>query len=73
VFARDEVETIISAPIDKVPADRRVMYAIMFLGAVRFARGRGVDVALRSGVLTARQARGRASSGRPVASRRLTV
>jgi hypothetical protein len=64
VFARDEVETIISAPIDKVPADRRVMYAIMFLGAVRFARGRGVDVArLRSGVLTARQARGRASSG----------
>ena len=36
VFTRDEVQQIISAPADKVPDDRRVMYAIMFLGATRF-------------------------------------
>lgn len=36
VFARDEVELIISAPADAVPEDRRVMYAILFLGATRF-------------------------------------
>ncbi len=36
VFARGEVEAIISAPTDKVPDDRRVMYAVLFLGAMRF-------------------------------------
>ncbi len=36
VFARDEVETIISADDQAIPEDRRTMYAIMFLGAVRF-------------------------------------
>ena len=36
VFTRDEVETIISAPADEIPEDRRVMYAVMFLGAMRF-------------------------------------
>ncbi len=36
VFVRDEVQTIISAPAASIPEDRRVMYAIMFLGAMRF-------------------------------------
>jgi len=36
VFTREEVQKIISAPSDKIPDDRRVMYAIMFLGATRF-------------------------------------
>ena len=36
VFTRDELQTIISAPIAKVPEDRRVMYTVMFLGAMRF-------------------------------------
>jgi integrase len=36
VFTRDEVETIISAPADAIPEDRRTLYRIMFLGAMRF-------------------------------------
>jgi integrase len=35
VFTRDEVETIISAAEDKVPWDRRVLYALWFLGGFR--------------------------------------
>ncbi len=36
VFTREEVETIISASDDRIPEDRRTMYALMFLGAMRF-------------------------------------
>ena len=36
VFTRDEVQTVISASSSKIPDDRREMYAIMFLGAMRF-------------------------------------
>src|SRR5690348_494764 len=36
VFTRDEVQTIISADPQHIPEDRPVMYAIMFLGAMRF-------------------------------------
>jgi integrase len=36
VFTRDEVEMIISAPVEVVPEDRRVMYALLFVGAMRF-------------------------------------
>jgi len=43
VFARDEVETIISAPPDKIPDDRRVMYAVMFLGSMRFGEGAALE------------------------------
>jgi integrase len=42
VFARDEVQAIISAPSNKVPNDRRVMYAIMFLGAMRFGEAAAI-------------------------------
>lgn len=36
VFTRDEVEIIISATDDKIPEDRRVLDAIMLIGAARF-------------------------------------
>lgn len=36
VFTREEVEAIISAPPSAIPEDRRVMYALLFLGAMRF-------------------------------------
>ncbi len=36
VFTRDEVQQVISASSDKIPDDRRVMYAVLFLGATRF-------------------------------------
>lgn len=36
VFTRDEVETIISAPVESVPEDRHVFYGLLFLGAMRF-------------------------------------
>ncbi len=36
VFAREEVQTILSAPDGAIPEDRRTLYAIMFLGAMRF-------------------------------------
>ena len=36
VFNRDEVEAIISAAADKMPEDRRVLCALLFLGATRF-------------------------------------
>ncbi|MBV8761509.1 MAG: site-specific integrase [Deltaproteobacteria bacterium] len=42
VFTRDEVQTIISADPQHIPEDRRVMYAIMFLGAMRFGEAAAV-------------------------------
>lgn len=36
VFPRDEVQTVISAEAANIPEDRRTLYAIMFLGAMRF-------------------------------------
>lgn len=42
VFTRDEVLTIISAKPNEIPDDRRVMYAIMFLGAMRFGEAAAV-------------------------------
>jgi integrase len=36
VFTRDEVQTIISAPPTAIPEDRLVLYALEFLGAMRF-------------------------------------
>lgn len=36
VFSRDEVEAVLSAPTSAIPEDRRTLYAIMFLGAMRF-------------------------------------
>ncbi len=36
VFTRDEVQAIISAPADAIPEDRLVLYALEFLGAMRF-------------------------------------
>lgn len=34
IFTREEVEQILAAP--SIPADRRAVYAIMFLGGLRF-------------------------------------
>ena len=36
VFARDELETVISAPPHLIPEDRRMLDALFFLGAMRF-------------------------------------
>ncbi|HEX3475309.1 MAG TPA: tyrosine-type recombinase/integrase [Kofleriaceae bacterium] len=36
VFTRDEVQAIISAPADAIPEDRLMLYALEFLGAMRF-------------------------------------
>jgi integrase len=36
VFTRDEVQQIISAKSEHIPDDRRMMYSLMFLGAMRF-------------------------------------
>lgn len=36
VFTRDELQTIISAPATAIPEDRLVLYALEFLGAMRF-------------------------------------
>jgi hypothetical protein len=52
VFARDEVESIISAPPDRIPDDRRVMYVLMFLGSMRLVRA-----PRSSGVTTTRRPR----------------
>ncbi len=42
VFTREEVQQIISASDDKIPEDRRVMYALMFLGAMRFGEAAAI-------------------------------
>jgi integrase len=36
VFTREEVQTVISASDDLVPEDRRTLYALLFIGAMRF-------------------------------------
>ncbi len=60
VFTREEVETIISASDENIPEDRRTMYAMLFLGAMRFGEAAALDVArLRSERHAAGQAGGR--------------
>ena len=43
VFSRDELQQIISAPEDKIPHDRRVMYVRMFIGSTRFGEAAAVQ------------------------------
>ena len=42
VFTREEVQQIISASNENIPEDRRVMYALMFLGAMRFGEAAAI-------------------------------
>lgn len=42
VFTRDEVQAIISAPADAIPEDRLMLYALEFLGAMRFGEAAGL-------------------------------